>query len=146
MRLTAFLLAEYAGVSQDNKLTIAGTIDEIQVRAFPGETPPNLSGAIPIPHAYLVAQVEFSISEGLRHTGKLGLRDDDGKQVIPQVGLPEMTLAVNQFGRPMRHNSIMRIAGLVVPRIGDYVFELEVDGKVIGECPLYVTDRTGSRA
>jgi hypothetical protein len=90
--------------------------------------------------------VEFSISEGLRHTGKLGLRDDDGKQVIPQVGLPEMTLAVNQFGRPMRHNSIMRIAGLVVPRIGDYVFELEVDGKVIGECPLYVTDRTGSRA
>jgi hypothetical protein len=68
------------------------------------------------------------------------MRDDDGKDVIPVTELPLIALAVNKFGRPMRHNSIMRIAGLHVPRPGDYVFEIEIDGKRVGECPLYVTD------
>jgi hypothetical protein len=143
MRLTVFLMAEYAAVSQDGKLSVDGSIDEITISAIPGVTPelPDFSGGIPIPPAYLVAQTEFSLHEGLQHTSRLLLRDADGHQVIPAVILPPMQLVMNQHGRPMRHNAIMRLAGLVVPGPGDYVFEYEVNGKIAGETPLYVTDR-----
>lgn len=143
MRLTVFLIAEYAAVSQDGKLTVAGSIDEIIITAIPNLTPPqlNLSGPVPIPPAYLVAQTEFSLHEGLQHTSRLLLRDDDGNEAIPAVSLPQIQLVMNQHGRPMRHNAIMRLAGLVVPRPGDYVFQYEVDERVVGETALYVTDR-----
>ena len=131
-------MAEYAGASPGGKLTIAGTIDEVQIHALPGQTP-DLATAAPfhIPHAYLVAQVEFSISDGLRHTASLG-HDDDGKQVIHRrVDLPPMG-GGQPVQWPMRHNSIMRIAGLVcLPRVQD-IFEIEVDGKVIGSSVRYM--------
>lgn len=140
MRLTCFLIAEHASVSREGKLTIAGTIDDFQIQRLPGESASPFP--IAMPPAYLVSQVEFNFSEGLTHAGRLRVLDDDGEAIAPEINLPGIQLTMNAYGRPMRHNMIMRINGLRIPRPGDYVFELSIDGTRVGETPLYVTDIT----
>lgn len=141
MRLTCFLIAEFASVSNDGKLVIAGVFDNMEFQRVAG-APPEAKSAIPLRPAYLVAQVEFSIAEGLRHVASLRILDDDNHEVAPSVRFPAIDLKMNPFGRPMRMNMVVQIAALALPGAGDYTFELSIDGTRIGETPFYLTDVT----
>lgn len=143
MRLRLFVFAEYGSAGTDNKLTIAGIIDGVNVKRRPG-TEAKPGGTISLPPIYMVAVVEGSISDGLTHALSLRFLNDDAKEVTKPANLGRFSFVVNPLGRPMSANLIVQLGGLVVPGPGDYILELLVGGRPIGEAPFYVTDVTAT--
>jgi hypothetical protein len=146
LKLLAF--AEYAAVTQENKLIVAGIVDQVEVRRRPG-APAQPDGAIvalPLPPLYLVAILEASISEGTVHQAALRLLDQDHQPLADPVQLGQWTFIVNPFGRPMRFQAVVHLGGVAVPPgTSDYEFQLLIDGEPIGEpAMLYVQDHTAS--
>jgi len=123
MKLPIITFAEYAAVSADGKLTIAGTIDGISIVRREGVSEDAID-RVPLPPVYLVAVLEGSIADGLQH--KVGLRvlNEDQEVVTEHAEHGQFHFAVNRFGRPMRAQVIMRLHGLAVPKPGDYEFVL----------------------
>lgn len=142
MHLKFLHFAEYAAVTQENKLIVAGLVDNFNLSRAAGAPPGSVLG--PLPPVYLVAVVECSIGEGTVHTAKLKIVDDDAKDVA-ELDLGQWNFFVNQYGRPMRFQAVIHLNGIVLPRPGDYPFKLLVDGQEVGETPLYVTDVTDGR-
>lgn len=140
IKLKCFLIAEYAALTPDNRMIIAGTFDNLDVQRAPG-APANALAQIPLPPAYLVAITEASIADGLAHQMRLHVIDGNGEPVADDA-LISVNYALNPFGRPMRNHLVITIAGMVLPGPDDYVFELYVEGQpgVLGECTLTVTE------
>ena len=126
MRIPIITFAEFAAVDTAGKLIIAGTVDGISFRRQAGVRP-NAEGPVPIPALYLVAVLEGSIGDGLRHRLGLAVLNEDKQEVVKRVNHGEFHFQVNRYGRPMRAQIVMNIQGLVVPRPGDYEFVLLVD-------------------
>lgn len=136
------MFAAYAAISEDRRLTIAGTLDTIHVTR-PHDAPDG-DLVVPIPPLYLISIAECGISEGTTHEASLRVLDDDGKQVADPASLGTWNFLINPYGRPMRFQQVLQLGGLVVPRAGDYAFELSVDGKVLGTAMLYVQESRGT--
>jgi hypothetical protein len=139
MKLNCFLLSEYAAASADGKLTIAGTFDNLDVVTQNDvDLEPRIN--IPMPPAYLVAVFQGSIADGLQHKIRLRVVDGDGNQ-IGNTEAFAFAFQINRYGRPLRHNHIVRINGMVLPGPDDYVFMLYVDdnAEALGEFTFTVT-------
>ena len=138
-----FLVAEYAGISTDGKLTIAGTFDSMMV-VRPPDAPPDAPFAVVVPHAYIVVVSEASLADGLSHQLRLRILDGNGQPVVEDTR-GEITFALNAFGRPMRNNLIINLMGRVLPGPDDYVFELSVEGHQppLAEFVFAVTEAAG---
>lgn len=139
IKLNCFLIAEYAALTSDSRMIIAGTFDNLDVQPVPG-APADALDQIPFPRAYVVAISEASIADGLSHQMRLRVIDGNGQPIMNDVPIA-VTYALNPFGRPMRHNLMITLAGMVLPGPDDYVFELYVDGqpRALGEFTFSVT-------
>lgn len=142
IKLNCFLIAEYASLSADNRLVIAGTFDNLDVQRNPS-APPGPLAQIPFPRATLVAVTEASIADGLTHEMRLRVIDGNGQQVLDDITFA-INYQLNPFGRPLRNNLLVNIMGMVLPGIDDYTFALHVDGQAtpLGELTFSVTERT----
>ena len=141
IKLNCFLIAEYAAIAVDGKLTIAGAFDNLDVQRRPG-APEGSLDQIPFPRASIAAITEASIADGLSHQMRLRILDGNGQLIAPDIPLV-VNYSLNQYGRPMRHNMLLNIMGLILPGPDDYVFELYVDDQPtpLGEFTFSVTER-----
>jgi hypothetical protein len=142
IKLNAFLMAQYAAVSTDNQLTIAGTVDNLDFTLRP-DRPADAEVRVPLRSVYIVFSTEASIIGGLTRHFRMRVVNGNGEQVHDEYSI-DVNYALNPQGRPMRNHCIIKIASLPFPGPDDYVFELRVDGQdgVLGELNFTVTDRT----
>ncbi|HEY0528691.1 MAG TPA: hypothetical protein VGD02_07670 [Gemmatimonadaceae bacterium] len=140
IRLNCFLIAEYATLSPDSKLVIAGTFDSLEVQRK-SPPPENSVLLVPFPRATIAIVTEASLADGLAHKMRLRIIDGNGKAIVEDL-IMEMAYTLNQFGRPLRNNMLVNIQGLQLPGPDDYVFELFVDDnpKPLGEFAFFVTE------
>jgi hypothetical protein len=138
VELKFMLIAEYAMLGQDGRLSICGIIDNLTATLPPGVEMP--AGPIGIPKLYLVAGVDCSLSEGTRHHGKLRLVNGSGQVLTddPFIDLGEWNFVMNPHGVPMRFHSILQLNTVPMPELGECVFELWVDDKRLGDTTLHV--------
>jgi hypothetical protein len=142
LTLKTFLLSEYAQVTRDGKLVVAGIFDNFDVLRKP-DAPADAPNRIVLPPFHLVAIVTCSIADGTEHKAFVRFVNDDGKQVSDDIDLGTWRFVLNSHGRPMKVQSVIAMRGAPVPSPGDYEFELHVDGTRLGVTSLYVTDVTG---
>ncbi len=140
MHVNCFLIAEWAGLTKDNKLMFAGTFDSVNVTALGpiGPIPEGKKLGIPMPMTYLVLHLEGSIADGLVHSSGLRIVDQDGRAVTKDMALQEIRFQMNRHGRGMRFVQIAGLQGLTLPGAGDYTFILLIDGEPKAEYTIYV--------
>jgi hypothetical protein len=144
VELKLLQIAEYAALTAENKLILAGTFDSFDITRPVGTDERAIAGLL-LPPFYLVAVLECSLAEGTRHRALLRVLDDDGKAVVEGFDLGEVQFIVNKHGRPMRYIAILAMRGFAVPRPGEFAIELHVNGNRLGTVMLYVTDITGTK-
>ena len=128
MRLAYAVLADYVA-DGNGKLFISGTFDVFNVVQFPAV----------LPMAGLAVKVEATHGEVGSHTFTLGLRDEDGQLVAPQVN-GQLEISVGKFvkGAPPSCQAALNFGGLQFKKAGTYEFELLVDGRHLGTVPFHV--------
>jgi hypothetical protein len=126
IKVRAMLIAEYAGLATDGKLTVAGIFDGMNVtrRDTSDETPVSVA----ISRAYLVIVSEASLADGLAHTFVMRILNGNGTPIIDDIKMP-FSFALSASGRPMKNNLIANISGLTFPGVDDYTFELRIEGQ-----------------
>lgn len=134
------LIAQYATVTQPGLVDIGGVFENFDVRRAPGSDPGDTH--LVLPPFFLVAITTCSLSLGTEHRAMLRVVNEDGQEVADDIDLGTWKYIMNRHGRPMVHQAVIQVQGIPVPRPGDYVFELFVDGRRVGETSLYVTDVT----
>jgi hypothetical protein len=140
VKIRLITLCSYAALSDDKRLTIAGTFNGNNV-SLPEDAPEDAKiQNVMLPAFYLVIVAEVSIGEGTVHRCELRINDDDGKAVTDPIDLGEWRFITNPHGRAMTYNSVNVIQGFVAPRPGDYSFELWAKGKLVYELPFYITE------
>ena len=129
MELRFGLLADYAGEGRAGKLLMVGVFDTVY----------NQQGTNPvqIPPCYLVAAIDAHVTEGSEHRLDVHLTNEDGGAVIPPTAMP-IKFASQGPGRPLRANVVLGMFGLMVPSEGTYAFNLLIQGRHLGDVPLYV--------
>ena len=137
MRLELFVFAEYAAMTGDLKLMIAGTFNSIKLQPVSPDTTAD-APVIRLPHCFLVAVVTASLSEGLTHQAELRVVNEDSDPVFDPIAVGEWNFLLNPNGRPMRFQAVMGLTGLELPGPGDYSVQLWVSGTNVGDTPLYV--------
>lgn len=129
MEVTLALLADAANISQEGKLNILGTFDNINAVKFPARHP----------EMHLVLRFEASPAEvDMEKTLEVKVLGEDGHQVGVAKGR-FMVKPSPQAGRRTRMLTIMRIPDAVFPQPGDYTFAVLIDGKTEAEVPLSLT-------
>lgn len=135
MEITFAVLADYASVSADGKLSVMGIWNQI--------SPVSLPAQVLTP--YLVLTLVADVSEsGRNRTLKLVLLDADGKQLMSaehQIVVP----VPPRPGASPRMNTILRIPVLQFPTAGDYRFALHVDNDYKAEVLLTVNPPLGGK-
>src|SRR5690348_11878410 len=126
IKLNCFLFAEYAALSADNRLVIAGTFENVDVQRNPG-APADALDRIAFPKATLVIVTEASIADGLTHEMRLRVLDGNGHGVLDDDITFDIAYQLNPHGRPLRNNLLVNIMGLMLPGVDDYTFMLYVD-------------------
>lgn len=139
MELRALLFCQYATFGQDQQLVVAGVADGVTVRARDG-IDLNKVPSIPLPRIYLVAILEASIGDGLHHLLGIRVLGEDGGTVFDNAKLIPFNFEMNPHGRPMKHNAIISLSGMRVPRLGDYEFKVLVNGNEIGWPATFYVD------
>lgn len=139
MKLDLLVFAEYAAVTQENKLVIAGTFNTIGISRV-AESQEGRNPTLILPRVYLVAAISASLSEGLRHTAEIRVIDSDHKPVWEPISLGEWNFAINPNGRPMRFQAVIAIPGVPLPGAGEFTFELRISNTPVGSVELYVDE------
>jgi uncharacterized protein DUF6941 len=121
---------DYAGLGNNGKPIVVGIFDQL-----------NIADGQPLvmPLAFFITQLEASIADGAAHQISIVVRDEDGGEVH-RVDFPTNNFLPAGPGRPLSAAVILGVPGLQFPRRGDYAFEVVVDGRRIGESPLYLMD------
>lgn len=128
------MLADYAGIGQNNKLILVGIFDGINHQ-------PNPATVIVAPPFYLVGVFDAPTWEGSDHKITWRFQDEDGNDHTPP-GLPElpMRFVPQGPGRPMRGHYVCAFQQFVLPHVGDFDFHFYVDGNPIGIVPFFVRE------
>jgi len=128
MEVTLALLADAANISQEGKLNILGTFNNISASKFPSRHPAM----------QLVLRLEASPAEAKTQKKlEVKLMDEDANSLggaVAEFAVPEA-----RSGRRIRMQIIMPINDAVFPKPGDYNFAVLVDGRTEAEVPLSVT-------
>jgi len=129
MQITLAALADAANQSDRGKLNLLGVFHNIGA--------PN----VPCRHPALavVAVVRLDVDEkDVEHVLRIRLRDADGKVVgeTPPVAF----LVPREDPRPTPEvNFILEWRDQWFPSFGDYTFEFDIDGRVLRDAPLTIT-------
>lgn len=124
-------LCDYAGIGNGGKLILIGLFDSVFTV--------SPDGPIRVPRSFLVFRAECSVAEGTQHEVTLRLLDADMTVLMALENIAAQFVTSGP-GRPLGANIIAELE-IEVPGIGDYTFEVVVDGRVLGELPLYVLER-----
>jgi hypothetical protein len=123
------VLADYAGVSKDNRLNILGIFEDINARAFP----------VTLPHIYAVVSSEADPTE---HGKKLPIRvalldEDEASEVLALEGLAEVGQPRDSFER-VTVNQVVALNFVRFEHPGSYRFSFAVEDEEIASIPLQV--------
>lgn len=123
------LLADYALISSDGKLSIMGIFDRIFAHKRP----------VIHPNMHLVTIFEAERMDVHRkHAVEVELIDSDGKQVFKLGG--ELTIAEPPSGHQMRFNHIVNLNNVTFKEFGVYDFKIILDGEVRASVALHVSE------
>ena len=128
MDVTLSVLADYATVSQDGKLSVMGIFQEIN--------PPTLPFALPQMYlvvSYSVGPAEFDTVKDI----KIALLDNDGKEMLALEGQVPVRRPPRP-GTPAYMNQIIGLSGVTFERPGDYGFAILAGGETKGTVSLHV--------
>lgn len=128
MELKIFLMADYASISIDQKLSISGVFQAINAQQFPAT------------HSllYLVAQLKVPPAEfGRQFRLQIKLLDQDAN-VLTEVSMMATAPTPPIRGTGAFINQIVQLGNIVFPKPGPYQFSLLVDGDEKGELELEV--------
>ncbi len=119
-------LADYASVSQGDKLNIMGIFSNIMARSEP------------IVHAqmHLVVQFEFDSTEAGKKDARIRLMDAEGHEVLSLGG--EITVAHVPHGQTSTVNQIIALNNVNFPRFGRYEFRVLLNGRLEATIPVTV--------
>lgn len=128
MQVKFALLADYAIIARDNKISLLGIFDQINL--------PQIPGAMPTP-MYLAVSVEGEASEiGNSFNLELLLWDPDGNQVFASE--TEFTFADPQPSPRPTHNTLIGLHGLRFTQAGDHSLIVRVNGEERRRVPIRV--------
>jgi hypothetical protein len=132
MDVTLAVLADYATVSQDGKLSVMGIFQEVN--------PPVLPFALP--QMYLVVSFAAGPAEfGSVKNIKIALLDDDGNEILGLEGQAPVPRPPRPGSRAYM-NQVIGLNGTTFERPGDYAFAILVSGETKATVPLYVNKPT----
>lgn len=117
MRIQIAALADYASISEGNKLNIMGIFAKLYAET------------VPVRHneMQLVVQMIFEPPEAGEKHVKIYLEDIDGHLVLQLDG--QFVVPPSQDHEPISINQILRLQGIVFPAYGSYEFKIDVDGE-----------------
>ena len=115
------VLCDHALVGQDGKLSLLGIFRNISVSDLPAQHP----------RMFVVAVL--GVDQG-QHAVVVRLLDPDGRPAMPHQ--PE--IAVHSSGGGQDVNVVVELNNLSFAAYGDYRFDLEVDGRIIGSLPVSI--------
>jgi hypothetical protein len=122
------VLAEYAGVSSDNRLNILGIFEDINPRTFPAT----------VPHIYAVLSCEADLTEyGKKFPVRVALldTDSDDNEILALEGLVEVPRPSPQ-SEMVTVNQIVGLTSVQFDHPGNYRFSFSVKGEEIASVPL----------
>lgn len=126
MQVRIGVLAEYASISEGNKLNILGIFTFIKATNVPA-----IHGQM-----VLVVQLEFDPSEAGNKNIKTVLRDEDGREILSFIN--DVQIDRSPDGSPALYNQILQLNNLPFLRFGDYEFVVLVNDRLETEIPLKV--------
>ncbi len=127
MKVEIFSLCDFAQADARGKLTIIGIFDAIYAQQ------------VPATHNFcaLAARMRFEKSEEGIKKFKISIIDLDGKPIIPKM---EVTVPV--IIQPNQTHSNIQVVSLIpqinFPHWGEYLIDLEIDGRQAASSPIYV--------
>lgn len=129
-------LADYAGEGAAGKLIAVGIFENV-----------HASSARPVmlPIMHLVAVFEAFVAEGTEHQLEVRFTNADGVAQFPPAPVP-INFVPQGPNRPLRANVIIQLAGLQVPDVGDYAFNLFIDTHFQGRIPIVIIPMPQARA
>jgi hypothetical protein len=122
------VLAEYAGVSSDNRLNILGIFEDINPRTFPAT----------VPHIYAVLSCEADPTEyGKKFPVRAALldADSDDNEILALEALVEVPRPSPQSEKVIV-NQIVGLTSVQFDHPGNYRFSFSVEGEEIASVPL----------
>ena len=129
LRIQHALLADYAMVSQDGKLSIIGIFERIFAMKCP----------VTHPHMCLVLSFEAdSADAGKKQKLAFQLIDADGALQLDFGG--DLVVASTPSGDVARFNHIVNLNGVVIKEFGSYQFKILINGEVCASIPLKVSE------
>lgn len=132
MRVKYAMLADYAMLSRDNKISVIGIFDEINAPVLP----------FTMPQMYVVVALEGEVSEiDQEFTLELLLWDPDGNSLFSLER--HFTFAAKEPGQRPAHNEIGAIGGLPFATAGPYSFIIRVNNEERERLVLQVNDASG---
>ncbi len=119
-------LADYASISQGDKLNSLGIFSTIMAR---GE---------PVTHTqmHLVVQFEFDSTEAGKKEVRIILEDDDGGELLSLGG--EIAVPRARHGEPATVNQILILNNVTFPRFGRYEFRVLLNGRLEAAIPITI--------
>jgi len=132
MKLEILTLCDSAEIKSHSLSLIAAT-DRIWSERAPGQ----------IPKCSLAFRVRFDATEIGEHSIIISLIEQDGKALLPAnkktiiAKLPENFSTCVNIG-------IVNLAGIILPKFGEYSLDFIVDGILIGSQPVYFGKNTQS--
>lgn len=124
MNLDFAVLADYALIDQQGKLSIIGIFQHVWVTAFPTVNA----------RTHLVLRVKGRRTEIGSHSIRIRFVDDGGQELLGGEGTV-------QFGEPVAGVTELEAGAVLVfdiplPRAGQYAFEISLDGQISTRVPL----------
>lgn len=120
------VLADYASLSQGNKLNILGIFSIIYAAKMPTAHP----------QMQVVVQFEFEPAEAGKKDLKIALQDDDAKELFGIAG--QIEVPRGEAGEPAVVNQVLQLNNVLFPKYGGYEFCVLINGEVKAHIPLKV--------
>ena len=127
MNIELAVLADYAAVTHDNKLVIAGIFDSLNVPALPW-IHPTMS---------LALRISGDAADEGRHDLELRLVDPDGAAVIPSLKGELELPPVLPDGAPSAAQFVMGMVNVTFGSFGPHAFDILIDGRYESSATVY---------
>ena len=131
MKLLYTLLCDYAFLSIDRKVNIIGVFETINAQKFPVTHPKFV-----IVGSVAPSKKNFKMSLNI-------VEKETGTSILGDIHERDVNLPA---GHDQNFNFIVEVINTNFTKPGLYVVEIKIDGKVIGEIPLRLTENKLSSA
>lgn len=126
LRLDFAVLADYALVDQQGKLSVLGIFQHVWVGSFPATHP----------RTHLVIRVRGRRTEIGRHSIRIRFVDDQGEELMGGEG--NVQFAEPASGVTEVEAGAVLVFDVPLPRPGAYAFEIEIEGGGVTRVPMTV--------